>query len=70
MTDFRFADGFKITGLKLSMDGKASRKAGRNIPGIAFTYAVKRGRAIVRISHVSLNCYISDCHCKPLFHIV
>lgn len=55
MTDFRFADGFKITSLKLSMDGEASRKAGRNI---AFMYAVKRGRAIVRIFHISLNCII------------
>lgn len=52
MTDFRFIDGFKITGLWPSVDGEASRKTGRKIPNIAFMYAVKRGRAIVRISHV------------------
>lgn len=42
MTDFRFTDGFKITGLCPSMGGIASRKTGRKIPRIAFTYAVKR----------------------------
>lgn len=46
MTDFRFTNGFKITGLWPSMDGKASRKTGRKIPGIAFMYAVKRGRRL------------------------
>lgn len=42
------------------MDGEASRKTGRKIRRIAFTYAVKRGRAIVRISYVSLNRHTSD----------
>lgn len=58
----RFAVAFKITRLRVAIDGWQSITQDRkkNPPCIAFMYAVKRGQAIVRISHVSLNRHTSD----------